>query len=36
MKTFKKDDEIVIVHPRATDKIEKLVSEGWVEVDLGS
>lgn len=36
MKTFTKDGEIVVINPRATERIQELLSQGWVEVELGA
>ena len=36
MKTFTKDGEIIVINPRATEKINTLLAEGWVEVELGA
>ena len=36
MKTFTKDGEIVAINPRATERIQELLAQGWVEVELGA
>ena len=33
MRTFTKDGEIQNIHPKATETIEKLLSQGWVEIE---